>query len=451
MSVFEVLMATNTSEAFEYISMYVLKFEIIFGVSIYLLFLFSIYNYIERFNFVKKYIYVTIGIVMIYVVMGTGISYAMHRHMKWQDTVNFVRAIRMGKYAYRDLKQYEIMLHGNTGEDIVITRNEDSIPYVIYILGESTSRNHQSLYGYELETTPRLDNMKREGDIHVFTDVVSPHSHTMPVLEKLFTFYRKGAGGNWYEYNNIFDVLKKAGVNTAWISNQESSGVYGNAGRVYASKCDIGEFTLIRDSMSEIMEPYDEALFPYIDDALKKAKLRNFYVFHLMGTHGRYSSRYPDIDQWRKFDEEVEIGKNEQWKQIRAEYDNAILYNDYIVTEIINKFKDKDAIIIFTSDHGEEVYDERDYAGHDEINGSRWMIEIPMFIYTSPKFRINHPEKEKAITEAVDRPYMTDDMIHTLLDIMDIETDEYHSNCSIINKNFDVKRERVYAGKIYEK
>ena len=34
-----------------------------------------------------------------------------------------------------------------------------------------------------------------------------------------------------------------------------------------------------------------------------------------------------------------------------------MLYDDAIVDEIIRRFEDKDALVIFISDHGEEVYD----------------------------------------------------------------------------------------------
>ena len=46
---------------------------------------------------------------------------------------------------------------------------------------------------------------------------------------------------------------------------------------------------------------------------------------------------------------------------------------------------------------------------------------------------------------------MTDDMIHTLLDMLKIETDEFDSTRSIINKNYDMARKRIYHDKIYIK
>lgn len=60
-------------------------------------------------------------------------------------------------------------------------------------------------------------------------------------------------------------------------------------------------------------------------------------------------------------------------------------YNDFIVTEIINKFRDREALVIYLPDHAEAVYDEgTGFAGHIEENANRHMIEIPL-IFGLPK------------------------------------------------------------------
>ena len=128
-----------------------------------------------------------------------------------------------------------------------------------------------------------------------------------------------------------------------------------------------------------------------------------------------------------------------------------MLYNDFVVDEIIRRFEDKNAIVIYVSDHGEEVYDSMNFFSHNEGTPSRYMIEVPFIVWTSQKFRQAYPELEERIASSVNRPYMTDDMIHTLLDIMGIETPGYDPPKSIINPNFDSSRKRIYAGMLYDK
>ena len=56
-----------------------------------------------------------------------------------------------------------------------------------------------------------------------------------------------------------------------------------------------------------------------------------------MGCHGAYYNRFPYI--FTKFKkEDIKAGANDEQKQIIAQYDNAIYYNDYIVSGIIDKF-----------------------------------------------------------------------------------------------------------------
>lgn len=112
---------------------------------------------------------------------------------------------------------------------------------------------------------------------------------------------------------------------------------------------------------------------------------------------------------------------------------------------------DKDAIVIYVSDHGEEVYDSLDFMGHAEGMMSRNMIEIPMLIWVSEKFSAARPELTQRIAASVHRPYMTDDIIYTVLDIAGIETEDYHPSRSVINPAFDASRPRIYSGHIYTK
>ena len=146
-------------------------------------------------------------------------------------------------------------------------------------------------------------------------------------------------------------------------------------------------------------------------------------------------------------------GKNltDSEKQVIAEYDNAVLYNDFIIDEIIKRFEDKNAIIIYISDHGQSVYDVENFMGHMDGIIDTSLIEIPMLIWTSKKFQAEYPDINKRISESVNRPYMTDDIIHTMLDITGIETEDYEPSRSIINASFDTTRPRIYSNHLYDK
>lgn len=336
-------------------------------------------------------------------------------------------------------------------DDIHLSRNDGRITNIVFILGESTNRNHMHLYGYELPNTPNLDEMAKKGEIVYFTNVVSAHSTTVASLSKIFTFCNHEAPKPWYEYNNLIDIMNAAGYKTHWLSNQESSGIWGNVAQIYAAHSDVSHYTQIRDSQEDDGR-VDGELFPLVDNAIASASAdKNFYVVHLMGCHLAYYNRYPYI--FTQFTEKDITGNyNDDQKEVIAQYDNAIYYNDYIVSGIIDKFRETntDTIVIYLPDHGEAVYDEEGINGHIEENPSRHMIEVPLIMWASEKFKQNHPEKWELIREAVHNPYMTDDMIHTVLDIADIGTVDFDPERSIINREFNRYRPRFFDDKDYD-
>lgn len=230
------------------------------------------------------------------------------------------------RQSYDETRSTAYVDYALASQPVEILSDRHDIPKVVFILGESTSRHHMQLYGYDLPTTPNLVRREQAGELTVFSDVTSPHAGTMAVMRTLFSFYDKDAAGRWYDYGNLFD---------------------------------------------------------------------------------------------------------EASRQIRAEYDNAVLYDDDIVDQIIRRFAEQDAVVIFLSDHGEEVNDVREIVGHGD-ESSRWQHEIPMVIWTSAKFRAHHPEDAARIGQAKDRRWCSDEMIHTLLDLMKIEVPQYEKEKSLL-------------------
>lgn len=330
----------------------------------------------------------------------------------------------------------------------LITKNDSSIKNVVLIIGESTSRNHMSLYGYGLNTTPKLDLLKKKQELFVYNDVISPHSHTVTSLRKMLTFYNFESNQSWYEYSNLIDVMNQSGYKTFWLSNQESSGMWGDVAKVFSSRSSKAKFTVSRSSTEEYAV-YDDTLLPLIEAARQEQEAKKLFVVHLMGTHAKYKKRYPDNYSIFTKNDIVSL-LDEDKKATVAEYDNAVYYNDFIVSEIINKFRDDETVLIYLSDHGECVYDDGSIIGHTEEKGNRFMIEIPMVVWVSDRFKNTYPEKVVAFRNSTHRPYMTDDFIHTMLDVVDIQTVEYDPARSVINDNFNLSRKRIYNNVDYD-
>lgn len=342
------------------------------------------------------------------------------------------------KQSYDENRSTAYIDYALASQSVEILADEHDIPKVIFILGESTSRHHMQLYGYDLPTTPNLSRREQAGELTAFSSVTSPHAGTMAVMRTLFSFYDNDAAGMWYDYGNIFDILRESNVHTVWLSNQESSGFYGSIGRTLALRCDEQAFTSHLAHTIDLSERYDEEVLPLLDDALAgdgrtdAEPQSDFIVVHLMGAHEDFKRRCPaSFARFTAADETGGVRDDATARQIRAEYDNAVLYDDHIVDAIIRRVEDQDALVIFLSDHGEEVNDVRDLVGHGD-ESSAWQRDIPMVIWTSAKFRANHPEDVRRIHAAKDHAWQSDEMIHTLLDIMKIRMPQYEKEKSLL-------------------
>ncbi|SFT48195.1 heptose-I-phosphate ethanolaminephosphotransferase [Selenomonas sp. GACV-9] len=441
---FDVIISTNKHEALEYVEQFVtVRYLLVLAISI-----LGIGLIVKWAEWIERRVLWGGMLVAFVFAFGAVDMGRLGLNQWWMATnqdVPIMRLFHIVQVGYENVKAYEKYEKEASKNVVSITRDDSDIPYVIFIVGESTSRNHMSLYGYDLNTNPLLSKRKSNEGLYVFSDVISHHSHTLTVMRELFTFYRRGMDDEWFRYDNLFDILRQTNYRTVWLSNQESSGVW-SLDKFYSKRCTEKYFTEIRESREDSSLP-DGALLPMLDNMGFAEK--NFVVVHLMGTHGSYDKRYPQEFAKFKADDETK-GSDVRQKQIRAEYDNAVLYNDYIVDSIIEKFKNEDAIVIYVSDHADEVYEDRDFVGHTESQGTKHMIEIPMLIWTSDSFSKKRPALTSRIAASVDRPFMTDDMIHVLLDILSIETKDYEPSKSVINKEYEPS-ERKYNGMQYMK
>lgn len=361
----------------------------------------------------------------------------------FQATI-FGRNIENTLGAMEDMgSEEEILAEWDKHEEKIISNNS-KIPYVVFVLGESARRDHMQIYGYNLQNNPLLMERYKRGEIFKFNDCIACANHTAEAMELMFTFSEKDSDEKWYTAPNIFDILRRAGYHTVWISNQTPTSIWGNTDKVYAERCNEKFFEALQQKDSFARE-IDSILLPPLDEFISNAYEKNFYLIHLYGSHPVYNLRYPP--EFEKF-----TAENPEEKLV-AEYDNTILYNDYILDEIFKRFEDKNALIIYISDHGQELFDNgRNFAGHsDESLGNLGMIEIPMLIWTSKSFRELYPEKISAIKNSVDKPYRADLIPHMILDLTDIRTESFNAAKSIVNEKFDTSFKRIYNGKPYTK
>ena len=73
----------------------------------------------------------------------------------------------------------------------------------------------------------------------LFRDVLAPATTTNYSCQRTLTFYTNvEAKEEWYSYPNLLSAVSRAGYATAWITNQETTGIY-SVSRIFSPFADI--------------------------------------------------------------------------------------------------------------------------------------------------------------------------------------------------------------------
>ena len=165
-----------------------------------------------------------------------------------------------------------------------------------------------------------------------------------------------------------------------------------------------------------------------------------------MGTHHSYKNRYPD--NFNKFkDTPFSNYKSDENFNIINNYDNAVLYTDFVVSEIIQKIKSLNtkSFVLYISDHGEELFKDHNMAGHNEDISTQDMYDVPFLLWQSEAYK-----KQKELTVDANRPYMLDDLFHSLSDLLQISAQEVDVERSIFNEAFKSRKRIILESSEYE-
>ena len=289
---------------------------------------------------------------------------------------------------------------------------------VVWIVGESTTRRHCSLYGYDKITNPLLQKKVDDGEAYAFNNINSADTHTQECFQQMMTTYSKSAPETteWYKCTTLPEVAHLAGYHTSWISNQHKVGIFENYVGQLSEFCDTSAFVNKYAEHTNL----DGELLPITKKMMKHGTGKDFYVINLMGCHKKYEKRYPT--SFARFSASEYGNKPGNQRCSLAAYDNAVLYNDFIVNSIFDLFSQSDAIVVYAPDHGLDLFESTpDYDGHaiqGNAKSEKLSREIPLVIYMSPLYRKNHPDMAARVAKSVNRKYDMEDAIYLMMDLM---------------------------------
>jgi len=287
---------------------------------------------------------------------------------------------------------------------------------VVVVSVDTLRADHVTAYGYEHQTTPNIDRLAREGI--VFERAFAPRGHTWPSLTSMWTslYPRKtnvrGPGELPDEgVRTLASVLDEAGYESAaFLAN------FCRPGRQFFRSCLCGDDQEVTEkAISWLAHPREEPFLLWL---------------HLMRPHTPYQpdeahDRFTTPSYGGTYDgsksslADIYVNQRPLTQQEREHlvglYDGEVLWADSYVGQFYQAMEREGyldrSILVFTSDHGEDLYDRHRHFGHGcSIYDS--VLHVPL-IFRLPGARLAGARLD-AVVGLVD-------LVPTILDVLGIE------------------------------
>ena len=309
--------------------------------------------------------------------------------------------------------------------------NNAQPPLIVLVVGETARMGNFGINGYERQTTPKLAQEK----VVSLRGVTSCGTSTAASLPCMFSHLgREGFDSRKHNYENLLDVLQRAGLAVLWIDNQ--AGCKGLCDRVHSASttqlkaspwCDGGEC-------------HDEVMLDKLAERLNKlpAEQRSkgvVLVMHQMGSHGpAYYKRTPQA--FKKFTPECTSNALQECErqQVVNAFDNTIVYTDHFLSQTIGwlRKQKQPSVMMYVSDHGESLGENNIY-----LHGLPYRIapeeqtRVPWITWMSDSYQQQQNLSLDCLRGKITQPLTHDSYFHSVLGLTNVKTTLYQSELDL--------------------
>lgn len=445
-TVFQSLFESSKTEIYQYYHLgFVLEISVFFVIFV---FLFKKTKCKEINFFTRLKVYLTSMFLSIAIVAFVGVFF-------YKDFASFFRNNRQVRhllnpinFLYQSYNFINFYVNKNSSrfvsisDDSKISSRNKPILFV-FILGETARSKNFSLNGYHRATNPNLVN---EQNLINFKNVTSCGTATAISVPCMFSDKNRNTFNKSKDIKrgNIIDILNKVGFDSIWVDN--NTGCKGVCDRI--KKLDLEPY-----KSSKICNSggcYDEILNLAFEDIVDKqiniksdkSIINNRAIYmHMLGSHGpTYYLRYPkEFEVFKPVCNTSRLSDCNKDDIINT-YDNTIIYTEHVISNVIVKLKsikEYDSLLIYMSDHGESL-GERGVYLHSlpYFFAPEAQKKIPFFIWYSDSFFNNQTGLIKMIKKRSYCDLSHDNLFHTILGGLNIESKFYNSELDIFNTKF---------------
>jgi glucan phosphoethanolaminetransferase (alkaline phosphatase superfamily) len=231
---------------------------------------------------------------------------------------------------------------------------------IVFVIGESFRAKNAYLLGYKINNMPLLSKQP----------IIAKKCISIGTMTKVSLGYMLNGASSLSEVSKIyshdfslFKLAKENNFKTTFITAQPSVSFKYIKNLIDTNHIDNFQ-TPLKFTHSEFAALDDKKLIDFLKQFLKQ---KSFIVFQMNGSHFPYSTKSP---------------KN--FKKFKNEYDNSILYTDYVLNKMINFIKEikTPTYFFFVSDHG-ELLGEYGKRGHGRLK--KEVYEVPFIYFSNTK------------------------------------------------------------------
>lgn len=278
---------------------------------------------------------------------------------------------------------------------------------VVFVVGEAMRADHVSLNGYSRETFPL---MKKEYPVS-FKNIFSEWSYTIKSLPHIFTRADSVNHKPAIYEKTFISIFNSCNYKSWWIGNQDLNKYL----MPLASECDSIQFFPFGKDEKRL----DGQMLPAIRLAVNSTIPKKLIVVHQFGCHWWYPSGYPkEFEKFKPALKSKSITNDDSLKIVNS-YDNVACYTDFVLSGIVEMLKDKNAVMIYLSDHGELLGEEGKWIHAQQ---TKYEKNPACIVWFSEKYKEKFPDKVNAALLNKDKRFRSDFLFHTILDAGEIES-----------------------------
>ena len=325
-------------------------------------------------------------------------------------------------YSVKNYLENKKVIQSNRPDISKGTTTEIDTLTVVYVQGESLRADHLHVNGYTRQTTPLLE----QDSIISFSNIYNPYTTTDQSVPYILTDADSLHPDYANSHRSFINYFNHCDYVSYWIANQEPATAF-----IYFTNEADHTIHINNGKTVYNFEPYswlDTQMDSTFDVALNGRASKKLIILHAIGSHWWYKAHYtPDKEVFRPVIESRNVPSSST-EQLINTYDNTILETDFFLDGLIQKLKNKKAVLIYLSDHGEALGEN----GHWLHGTDATPIHHPAcLVWMSDSYKKEFPTYYDILNANKNKYFNSAFLFHSILDAAKIKTRIFAPQLSI--------------------